>query len=147
MVATRATTRRPPRAARERDLDAGPGPAAGPATDARADEEHVAAVVQPLRPSQSPERAEPPATRASAAAGDEPATTNDALIVSSWVSLRARDVVLASRARGPARINLRGTIDVVTSTPSRELARARIRGRVEIPPGPSCPVKIPPPHR
>ena len=85
--------------------------------------------------------------RASAAAGDEPATTNDALIVSSWVSLRARDVVLASRARGPARINLRGTIDVVTSTPSRELARARIRGRVEIPPGPSCPVKIPPPHR
>ena len=140
MVATRATTRRPPRAARERAL------AAGPATDARADEEHVAAVVQPLRPSQSPGRAEPPATRASAAAGDEPATTNDALIVSSWVSLRARDVVLASRARGPARINLRGTIDVVTSTPSRELARARIRARVEIPPGPRCPVKIPTPH-
>ena len=95
MLATRATTRRPPRAARERDLDVGPGPAAGPATDARADEEHVVAVVQPLRPSQSPGRAEPPATRASAAVGEVPATTNDALIVSSWVSPRARDVMLA----------------------------------------------------
>ena len=101
MLATRATTRRPPRAARERDLDVGPRPAAGPATDARADEEHVVAVVRPLRPSQSPGRAEPPATRASAAVGEVPATTNDALIVSSWVSLRARDVMLALAPGGP----------------------------------------------